>query len=140
MCSSLLGSIVSSSTEGRLIPIRRDIKAGADQGIAGRGIEGEGVLKAVHDLINGRLRDEFLNKTLFTSLMHARLAPQEWHPDCNRASHHPSVYVIEEKRLCWSGCDPVGYLGCCRARSAIALADDVERAPRLKIQGPSGKG
>ena len=26
----------------------------------------------------------------------------------NRASEHPSVYVIEEKRLCWSSCDPVG--------------------------------
>ena len=29
----------------------------------------------------------------------------------NRASEHPSGYVIEEKRLCWAGCDPAGYLG-----------------------------
>jgi hypothetical protein len=33
----------------------------------------------------------------------------------NPASQHPSGYVIEGKRLCWSGCDPAGYLGFCRA-------------------------
>jgi hypothetical protein len=37
----------------------------------------------------------------------------------NPASEHPSGYVIDEKRFCWLGCDPVGYLGFCRARSAI---------------------
>jgi putative transposase len=30
---------------------------------------------------NGRLRDEFLNETLFTSLIQARLALQEWQRD-----------------------------------------------------------
>ena len=39
-----------------------------------------------------------------------------------RASEHPSGYVIEEKRFCWSGCDPAGYLGFWRARSAIDWA------------------
>jgi putative transposase len=68
---------------------------------------------------NGRLRDGFLNETLFTSLPQARLALEDWRRDYNRASEHPSVYVIEEKRLCWLGCDPVGYLGFCRARSAM---------------------
>ena len=34
----------------------------------------------------------------------------------NRASEHPSGYVIEESKHCWSGCDPVGYFGFCRAR------------------------
>ena len=29
----------------------------------------------------------------------------------NRALEHPSGYVIEVNRLCWPGCDPVGYLG-----------------------------
>ena len=29
----------------------------------------------------------------------------------NRASKHPSCYVIDEKRLCWLGCDPARYLG-----------------------------
>ena len=61
--------------------------------------------------------------------------------DCfYRASEHPSVYVIEGKRLCWSRCDPVGYFGFCRARSVMAWAADVVRAARAKIQGPSGKG
>jgi putative transposase len=32
---------------------------------------------------NGRLRDEFLNETLFTSLMQARLALEEWRRDYN---------------------------------------------------------
>ena len=29
----------------------------------------------------------------------------------NRALEHPSGYVIEGNRLCWSGGDPAGYLG-----------------------------
>ena len=49
---------------------------------------------------NGRLRDEFLNETLFASLAHARVALARWKLDYNRASEHPSVYAIEEKRLC----------------------------------------
>ena len=32
---------------------------------------------------NGRLRDEFLNETLFTSLMQARLALEDWRRDYN---------------------------------------------------------
>src|SRR3954447_20579858 len=58
----------------------------------------------------------------------------------NRASEHPSGYVIEEKRLCWLGCDPAGYFGFSRARSAMACAADVVSAARAKIQGPSDKG
>jgi putative transposase len=50
--------------------------------------------------LNRRLRDEFLNETLFTSLMQARLALQEWQRDYNNASQHPSVYVIQENRFC----------------------------------------
>ena len=34
----------------------------------------------------------------------------------------------------------MGYLGLCRARPAMAFAAGDERAARLKIQGPSGKG
>ncbi len=49
---------------------------------------------------NGRLRDELLNETLFTSLAHARVALAAWKDDYKRASQHPSVYVIEEKRFC----------------------------------------
>ncbi|MGY3078143.1 putative transposase [Bradyrhizobium sp. LM6.10] len=58
----------------------------------------------------------------------------------NRASKHPSGYVIEEKRLCWLGCDPAGYFGFSRARSVMACAADVVSAARAKIQGPSDKG
>jgi putative transposase len=48
----------------------------------------------------GRLRDELLNETLFHSLPHTRAVLEAWRADFNRASQHPSVYVIEEKRLC----------------------------------------
>ena len=58
----------------------------------------------------------------------------------NRASEHPSVYVIELKRLCWSRSGPAGYLAFRRARSAIDLAVSVIRSARPKIQGPSLKG
>ena len=49
---------------------------------------------------NGRLRDELLNETLFSSLAHARAVLTKWRRDHNRASEHPSVYVNEENRLC----------------------------------------
>jgi len=58
----------------------------------------------------------------------------------NRASEHPSDYVFEEKRFCWSGCDPAGYFGFCRARSVMDCAADVVNADRSKIQGPSDSG
>src|SRR5260370_42306420 len=58
----------------------------------------------------------------------------------NRASEHPSGYVIDKKRFCWLGWDPAGYLGFCRARSVMDRAADVVRAARAKIQGPSDRG
>jgi putative transposase len=48
----------------------------------------------------GRLRDELLNETLFASLAHVREALMIWKNDYKRASQHPSVYVVEENRLC----------------------------------------
>ena len=60
---------------------------------------------------NGRLRDECLNEHLFANLNEARQIIEEWRIDYNRASEHPSGYVFEEKRFCWSGCDPAGYFG-----------------------------
>jgi len=89
---------------------------------------------------NGKLRDECLNEHVFSSLAEARSIIEAWRVDYNRASEHPPVYVIEEKRLCWSGCDPVGYFGFCRARSVMDRAAEVVRAARSKIQGLSGKG
>jgi putative transposase len=49
---------------------------------------------------NGRMRDELLNESLFMDLDQARQLIGAWVADYNRASQHPSVYVIEEKRLC----------------------------------------
>jgi putative transposase len=51
---------------------------------------------------NGRLRDEFLNETLFTSLTHARIALEEWRRDYNTVRPHsrigwltPAVYAAK---------------------------------------------
>jgi putative transposase len=76
----------------------------------------------------------------YDSVAEARASIGRYLDFYNRASEHPSRYVIEEKRLCWSGCDPAGYFGFCRARSVIDLAADVVKTARAKIQGPSGKG
>jgi putative transposase len=40
---------------------------------------------------NGRLRDEFLNETLFTSLMQTRLALEEWRRDYNTVRPHSRI-------------------------------------------------
>lgn len=40
---------------------------------------------------NGRLRDEFLNETLFTSLMQARIALEEWRRDSNTVRPHSRI-------------------------------------------------
>src|SRR6266702_7120891 len=49
---------------------------------------------------NGKLRDECLNEHVFSSLAQGRHIIEAWRIDYNRASEHPSVYVIEDKRLC----------------------------------------
>ena len=49
---------------------------------------------------NGKLRDECLNEHVFSSLAEARRLIESWRLDYNRASEHPCVYVVEEKRLC----------------------------------------
>ena len=41
--------------------------------------------------LDGRLRDEFLNETLFTSLMQARLALEEWRRDYNTVRPHSRI-------------------------------------------------
>jgi putative transposase len=47
---------------------------------------GKPVQNAFIESFNGRLRDESLNETLFTSLAHARAALEEWRRDYNPAS------------------------------------------------------
>src|ERR1700738_780949 len=74
----------------------------------------------VSESFNGKFRDECLSLEWFRSRAEAAKAITEaWRRHYNCASEHPSCYVIEEKRLCWPGCDPAGYHGFCRARSVI---------------------
>jgi putative transposase len=49
------------------------------------------VQNAFIESFNGRLRDEFLNETLFTSLMQARLALEEWRRDYNTVRPHSRI-------------------------------------------------
>ncbi len=46
----------------------------------------------------------------YDSVPEARASIGRYLDRYNRASEHPSGYVIEENRLCWPGCDPAGYL------------------------------
>jgi integrase-like protein len=64
----------------------------------------------------------------------------EWVAFYNRASGHPSVYVIELNKLCsfWFG--PAGRLVFRWARSAIDLAVSVMSSARAKIQGRRSTG
>jgi putative transposase len=61
---------------------------------------GKPMQNAFVESFNGRLRDEFLNETLFTSLMQARPALEEWRHDYNNVRPHsrigwlaPTVYA-----------------------------------------------
>jgi len=49
---------------------------------------------------NARFRDELLNGEIFYSLREAQIVIESWRRHYKRASQHPSVYVIEENRLC----------------------------------------
>jgi putative transposase len=49
---------------------------------------------------NARLRDELLNGEIFCTLREAQIVIESWRRHYNCASQHPSVYVIEAKRLC----------------------------------------
>jgi putative transposase len=52
---------------------------------------GKPVQNAFIESFNGRLRDEFLNETLFISLMQARLALEEWRRDYNTVRPHSRI-------------------------------------------------
>ena len=88
----------------------------------------------------GRLRDECLNETLFTSLRQARAVLAAWQRDYNPASSHPSRYVIDAKRHCCSRAGPAGCFARSLARWMIALVSRVSRTVRSNSQGPSGSG
>jgi putative transposase len=73
----------------------------ADTGVDWHYIDpGKPVQNAFIESFNGRLRDEFLNETLFTSLVQARAALEEWRRDYNTVRPHsrigwltPAVYA-----------------------------------------------
>jgi putative transposase len=52
---------------------------------------GKPVQNAFIESFNGRLRDELLNETLFTSLAHARAALEEWRRDYNNVRPHSRI-------------------------------------------------
>jgi len=52
---------------------------------------GKPVQNAFIESFNGRLRDEFLNETLFTSLMQTRLALEDWRRDYNTVRPHSRI-------------------------------------------------
>ena len=49
---------------------------------------------------NARLRDELLNGEIFYTLREAQIVIEVGDATTSAASQHPSVYVIEENRLC----------------------------------------
>jgi putative transposase len=64
----------------------------ADAGVDWHYIDpGKPVQNAFIESFNGRLRDEFLNETMFTSLAQARAALEEWRRDYNTVRPHSSI-------------------------------------------------
>ena len=63
-----------------------------ENGVALRFIEpGKPNQNAYVESFNGRLRDEFLNETLFTSLAHAKAALAVWRDDYNMFRPHSAI-------------------------------------------------
>src|SRR5262245_44347856 len=54
----------------------------------------------VTESFNGKFRDECLSLEWFRSRAEAKVIIEAWRRHYKRASQHPSVYVIEENRLC----------------------------------------
>lgn len=52
---------------------------------------GKPIQNAFVESFNGRLRDEFLNETLFTSLGQAKMALEDWRRDYNEVRPHSSI-------------------------------------------------
>lgn len=72
---------------------------------------GKPIQNAFIESFNSRLRDEFLNETLFTSLGQATIALEDWRRDYNRVRPH--------SRIGWK--TPAEYAAELRARRAKAL-------------------
>jgi putative transposase len=94
------------------------LKWAQDAGVHWRYIApGKPMQNAFIESFNGRLRDELLNETLFTSLSHARMALAAWKADYNTTRPHsalgglpPSVYAqATYDQMQWDG--PLGLVG-----------------------------
>ena len=71
------------------------------------------------------LRDEFLNETLFTSLMQARLALEEWRRDYNTVRPHSRHRLADAGRLCRAILTATGPRRCApRGLRALARCSD----------------
>jgi putative transposase len=71
------------------------------QGISTALIEpGKPWQNGVTESFNGKFRDECLSLEWFRSRAEAKVIIEAWRRHYKRASQHPSVYVIEENRLC----------------------------------------
>src|ERR1700738_2308091 len=70
----------------------------------------------------GSIRRECLDHIVVFGERHLRHVLLSYMDYYNRASEHPSGYVIDEKRFCWLGCDRAGYFGFCCARSVMDMS------------------
>ena len=70
----------------------------------------------VAERLIGSIRRECVGHIIVLGEMHLRRVLKSYADYYNRASEHPSGYVIDEKRFCWLGCDPAGYFGFCLTR------------------------
>jgi putative transposase len=80
---------------------------------------GKPMQNAFIESFNGRLRDELLNETLFTSLAQARIALKCWRADYNDARPH--------SQLGWK--TPSEFAFICHPRRDLALRDAEGSAP-----------
>jgi putative transposase len=80
---------------------------------------GKPMQNAFIESFNGRLRDELLNETLFTSLAHARVALGCWRADYNDARPH--------SQLGWR--TPSEFAATCNPRRDLALRYVESSAP-----------
>ena len=82
---------------------------------------------AVHP-INGRMRDELLNESLFFGLDHARSAIAEWRQDFNTARPHSSLGYQT----------PAAFAGTLTATGSDASLDKGFASPPVAEPAPNG--
>ena len=99
-----------------------------------------GICERFHKTLLNEFYRVAFRKKVYRSIDELQVDLDAWIREYNRASEHPSVYVIELNKLCWFWSGPAGCLVFRWARSAIDLAASVMSSARAKIQGPSLNG